>query len=857
MEKHPTSARRPLAAAIFAATGGLLLANSSASLAQEVSEALEEVVVTAKGDYFSILPDQPTDSAFGLNKTLAETPRSISEVREDLIQKFALRSVDDLVRLTPGAFTSSFFGIKGAMDIRGEPADNYFRGFRRIANPGAFNTIVRGAERLEILRGPVSPLYGTGSIGGQLNYIPKSAKSEDNKYIAGPSGQVQATYGSYSQRVLTGEFGMPFTIGQAEGGVQLFAEIEDSESYFDGYEPSSELYQVAFDIDVTPQTKLEFGGQYQTTDSIQVPGWNRVTQDLIDNGTYITGTPPARNSNGGPDLRPNESGFISSGAGVDINNSFSGVGTFCVPSLGFNVATYDGRAITCFGGNDTPWISPLTNVGTAKLDHDTTFIDERDFADTTAITAYFDVTHTFDNEMVWKNQFFYDYMDHKKYQSWGFTAYYPDADLWEFRSSLNFKADFGGIKLDNVVGASFRREDLELNHAFFDETFDFRDLTVGPTPDDRIAPATTDPFKGVTFTTDADGNNTGIASGDPGRNYNLGQKSVNDDLGIFFVSDISMGNFYLLLGARYDEYNVDSEEVAVTLLDIPYASLDSIPAGQVSGDDDALNFNVSLSYQTDFGLIPYATYAEASSLSTEQLGNIIPGSVVDSLFLQDSELKEIGVKFSGFDDRLYTTLAYYDQEKTERAGQTAQLVQVFSDGYEFELRGVINDNLSVLATATHTETTEIGNTFVVINGAEFAAQNGLNPEDVYGGRISGDRDTFTGAGAELERGGLPDNIVSLYGTWNQELFDGELTASLGFTWVDETYTDALQTIMLPDYTIWTGSVGYVYDRFSALVQVNNLFDEEYYTSADLFDSVVVKPSEGRTVALTLRYDFGE
>ena len=182
----------------------LLLAIAWQSFSQD--EAIEEVVVTAERDYFSILPNQASDSSYGLIMSLVDTPRSVSEVREDLIQKFALRSVDDLVRLTPGAFTSSFFGIRGAMDIRGEPADNYFRGFRRIANPGAFNTIVRGAKKLEILRGPVSPLYGTGSIGGQLNYIPKSARSEGSKYISGPTGDIGVTLGSYSQRIVFGEF---------------------------------------------------------------------------------------------------------------------------------------------------------------------------------------------------------------------------------------------------------------------------------------------------------------------------------------------------------------------------------------------------------------------------------------------------------------------------------------------------------------------------------------------------------------------------------------------------------------------------------------------------------------------------
>ena len=141
------------AAKIFGLVWFVFSASAFGEDAVDPGENIEEVVVTAKRDYFSILPNQSSDSSFGLDMSLVDTPRSVSEVREDLIQKFALRSVDDLVRLTPGAFTSSFFGIRGAMDIRGEPADNYFRGFRRIANPGAFNTIVRGAEKLEILRG--------------------------------------------------------------------------------------------------------------------------------------------------------------------------------------------------------------------------------------------------------------------------------------------------------------------------------------------------------------------------------------------------------------------------------------------------------------------------------------------------------------------------------------------------------------------------------------------------------------------------------------------------------------------------------------------------------------------------------
>ncbi len=829
--------------------------------AAEVSEAdVEKIdVLGKKKDYYSIMPDGKNSSAFGLDKSLYETPRSITEISEDLVDKFALRSVDDLVRLTPGAFTSSFFGIKGAMDIRGEPADNYFRGFRRIANPGAFNTIVRGAEKLEVMRGPVSPLYGSGSVGGQLNYTPKSAKVGGSKYIDEVTGDLSVTVGSYNQRIISGSLGIPLEIGGKYGGLQLFAEVEDSESFFDGYEPSSELIQAAVDFDLSDNTTLQFGVQYQTTDSIQVPGWNRVTQDLIDNGTYITGAAPIRNSDnpiGADTLLPQESSFIAPFAPSFLNNAFSNVNSWCTAAdTGSGNAIYNGFEVSCAGGfgnflADRTLANPyaLTDVGTAQIDHQTTFIDDHDYADTTAITAYFDITHEFDSGTVWKNEAFYDYMDHTKYQSWGFTAYYPDAFLYELRSSLTFEYEGDGFMANSIVGVNYRNEELDNYAAWMDETFDFRDITVGPTANDRISPASFDPYQNATLLYDADGNVTGV-EGTLTRNFNEVHLSKTANVGTFFLTDITYGKLNLLLGARYDYFDVESENGWVAYLGDPQGN------GVISGSDTAFSFNTSVSYNAD-GIIPYVTYSESNSLSTNQLGGIIPTTIENSQYIQESTLQEIGVKMNLLDNRLYTAIAWYDQDKTYRDSQTGALVAVYGDGLEFEMRALVNENLSILATATHTNTEEVSNgALAVINGADFAAQNGLNPEDVYGGRIAGPRSAFVGMNTRMERGGLPDNIVSIYGTWAQELGAGDVTGSLGLTWVDETYTDIMQTVMLPSYTVVNGSVSYAQGPFTGLLQVNNLMDEEYYTSADLFDSVVVKPSAGRTFSLTLTYAF--
>ena len=69
------------------------------------------------------------------------------------------------------------------------------------------------------------------------------------------------------------------------------------------------------------------------------------------------------------------------------------------------------------------------------------------------------------------------------------------------------------------------------------------------------------------------------------------------------MSDISIDKFNILLGARYDVFNVESEDGWVTYLGQAQGQ------GVIDGDEDAFSYNVSVSY-TDEGFTPYVTYAE-------------------------------------------------------------------------------------------------------------------------------------------------------------------------------------------------------------------------------------------------------
>jgi outer membrane receptor protein involved in Fe transport len=133
------------------------------------------VDVSEKIDPFEVVPSAPTNTVFGLDTPLAEIPRSISVVPADMMARYDIKTVNDLVTASPGSFTGSYFGVPGALFIRGEAGDNFFRGFRRVENRGNYETPVGDAEELEIVKGPPSPIYGGGKVGGYLNYTPKSA----------------------------------------------------------------------------------------------------------------------------------------------------------------------------------------------------------------------------------------------------------------------------------------------------------------------------------------------------------------------------------------------------------------------------------------------------------------------------------------------------------------------------------------------------------------------------------------------------------------------------------------------------------------------------------------------------------
>ena len=78
----------------LAAAVGLAIAGSNA-----MAEEMEEIVV--KGDLGS-LPGERVESVFGFEKSILETPRSASTVSEEMMDRFNMADIDELVAVALG-----------------------------------------------------------------------------------------------------------------------------------------------------------------------------------------------------------------------------------------------------------------------------------------------------------------------------------------------------------------------------------------------------------------------------------------------------------------------------------------------------------------------------------------------------------------------------------------------------------------------------------------------------------------------------------------------------------------------------------------------------------------------------------
>lgn len=186
MSRSSTRVLPLVAAAVAAAAAGIASAQVQ----------LEEVTVTARKRA----------------ESLQEIPMSVTAFTAESIEARGIRNVQDVIKYTPGlSFDKGFApqdtrpNIRGLPTTRGRPPvgmllDGIDISSESIATAGGsslMNLKLVDVERIEVVKGPQSALYGRVAFGGAINYISKKPQFDK---VDGTASLDVATDGLYEAR---------------------------------------------------------------------------------------------------------------------------------------------------------------------------------------------------------------------------------------------------------------------------------------------------------------------------------------------------------------------------------------------------------------------------------------------------------------------------------------------------------------------------------------------------------------------------------------------------------------------------------------------------------------------------------
>lgn len=232
----------PLLAALCAAR--IAMAQDVPSAAdkptQETQDANDKVVelspfvvqASATNSYMA------TNSASGtrIALPLESTPLTISVVTADLLKDKGTPSVNEALRFMPGvrrnANNSDQFKIRG-FQARAPRVDDFYDA--GDLNEGRSRYEMAEMERVELIKGPTSVLFGFGNPGGVLNMITKRPQSKE-------AYSVTATLGSWDQKRIAldatgpiakkGDWELLYRLITVKESAEGFRDFEDSKSEF-------------------------------------------------------------------------------------------------------------------------------------------------------------------------------------------------------------------------------------------------------------------------------------------------------------------------------------------------------------------------------------------------------------------------------------------------------------------------------------------------------------------------------------------------------------------------------------------------------------------------------------------------
>lgn len=866
--------------------------------AEQAVTVLTDVMVIGEQPWWN---DGGSGTVVGFPKPLLETPRSVSFINGDAIDLFSLSVVEDLLRVVPGVFTTTRFGVQGSVDIRNIAADTYFRGMKRLTLQGHGRSVMAAMDSIEVVGGPASPLHGIGKIGGYVNVVPKSGRSRTGQYMPEASGFSQLIVGDYQRREMSFGIGGPVTFDSLEspGGYYLYGLLEDSDSYTEGVPVKQKVLQAAASFDdIAGPFRLETGLNLQESRTAGALT-GRLTQDLVSEGRYIGGSPLVNlDGNGDGTIGYLEMHQASPAVGALTAANQPLQQTFPWPTdadgnalanlrqfagvAGIPQALYDylqanpgadpTGALRAQGVGGPQPMSGNVPIGMA-LDPRTVSINtynprrsaafERDL-EADFLTLFADLVDDRNPDFTVKNQLFYDSMDQYKSSNQPFSQI-QNVKVLEDKFTVTKRAHGmpNWVQVNQALSINARYTISKGNITYADygnhRTDATSDLwnreTAGMTPN-------------TTFTS---ANEDASLNGLP---WVLDYRTEFSEIGAGFLFDVNLwgSQTNIVAGARYDlsaARNVDYAgrfEPNAGTSENPgkYLNTDKIASAKDSGS----SWSVSVSQQMPWGLRPYGTMARAAII-LDGNNNSLTNIVIESGHLGAAELKELGIKGSWLGGTLNLTTSVYEQGRVNVSNSddptviNAYASATTTRGWQTEIKWAAQRDLFLSLYALRQTTRYTPN----IGGAIQVDARAVGFVDIYddAGNLVYPAEAFLYGGRVRIQ--LPDNLPAY------ERKQGNPRDQLGFTaiyrfndnwgatfkgnYLSSTCAGRICLVRLPDSLVFDAGLFWSNASFDFKLDVTNITDEHYFRArnGDTLGDVIAQTMPGRQWQATIRYKF--
>ena len=649
---HPESARAQTVAGSGTGTGPSNPAQGTAPGAVEAGG--QRIIIEDTPLEQSVLPTvRPYTSAYGLESNILDVPRNVTIISREQLDTISIQDVRDFSKLTSSSYTTTNFGAPANPSIRGQSSDVFTNGLRTgiTSNGNGLPIDFNAVESVSILKGPSPVVYGPSPyVGGFINFVTK------RPYFDKFQGAASTTIGQYDQYRWSLDFGGPIIKDKLAYRVSYAG--EGSGSYYENGHKNTEAVYVALTYVPTSWYTAEFNTEFFYADYTENFGINRPTQDLIDHGRYITGTP----------LNPATGAVLPYPGGVEAGFNF-------IPT---------GQTVDFFGSNDSGRRRRLLAPGDGSLGRS----DTTELIQTARINDHISLVNSTLGLII----------DRKTVSSYRYSEIEPNNVAIENRTELklNYDIPIGGGGPPRVTPAG-KDKDGDAKKAVVEPKkpfvignqinfgFDFRYQHIVGANDFYHEPANAydltqsrnlTRFPGQKITTGFNASIPvlgGSAYATPGGNYGFDPRTgniynagpdTNDsftyDYALFFQHQIKFGDkFDLLYGGRGDLLVVNFSDPAA-----PPGFAKQFADNTVMGLG---NFNVSPTFHIAEKVTTYFTYNYNQATQQFNGGGIAPAdgssNFSSAQFHNKSELFEIGAKASLLKDTLFLNAAAFRQTR--------------------------------------------------------------------------------------------------------------------------------------------------------------------------------------------------